>query len=826
MSALLFWQPNHVYPPLSYIFDGTGNIQFSSAGGTSGTVLPTWSMGTTHDGSVTWVFIGFGGKIFELQKQYNQIGPYFESLTDAISYSRGSIDAGKYVLLNTVGQLDASMGGGGGGSPPGSSDFAYITTGLNDSATMTVGTGAMITVSGDGVVESTELATSGSPVNVSLSTPPSHAGQLLISQPGNVTAVWADPLVQGLYPPSTRTDTGNAGGPINPVLIGGSDYAGSPELWNIKVDSSGNIYIGGTVTVSLVSTTITGTVAVTGAFYQATQPVSGSVSISNFPSTQAVTGTFWQATQPVTGAFYPATQPVSNAALSEMSFTNYGSPAVEALNTYVVNPISVAFPSSLAVTGTFWQATQPVSGSVSVSNFPATQAVTGTVSVSNLSFTNYGSPAAEGLNVYVLNPLSVTFPASLPVTQSTSPWVVSLASTAITGNVAVTGAFWQATQPVSGSVSVSNFTFTNYGSPAVEAANVYVVNPVTFPASVTVAGTVAVSNFPATQAVTGTFWQATQPVSNANLSFTNYGSPLVEGLNVYVLNPSSSAISGVIEVSATTAPNSSGNPLYVDVTNTVPVTGTFWQASQPVSNAALSEMMFTPYGSPPCTALSVYVVNPVSITGTVATSVSNFPSSQPVTGTFWQATQPVRDVNLSYTPYGSPAVEAANVYVVNPSSSTISGIIQVSATTAANASGNPLYMELTDSVHVATIKAASTAALSTDTALVVTESGSTTSSLPAQTAVSGGSPASLVGPILILAANTARRECIIVNTGTTVIYLALGQTPTTAAYAIPLSSCSTANDGTGGSFVSDVWKGSISAISSASGGTVVVTELT
>jgi hypothetical protein len=39
----------------------------------------------------------------------------------------------------------------------------------------------------------------------------------------------------------------------------------------------------------------------------------------------------------------------------------------------------------------------------------------------------------------------------------------------------VTGTFWQATQPVSGSVSVGNF--------------------------------------PATQAVTGTFWQATQPVS-------------------------------------------------------------------------------------------------------------------------------------------------------------------------------------------------------------------------------------------------------------------------------------------------------------------------
>jgi hypothetical protein len=51
-----------------------------------------------------------------------------------------------------------------------------------------------------------------------------------------------------------------------------------------------------TVPVTLASTTITGNVAVTGTFYQATQPVSGTVAVSNFPASQAVTGTFWQAT--------------------------------------------------------------------------------------------------------------------------------------------------------------------------------------------------------------------------------------------------------------------------------------------------------------------------------------------------------------------------------------------------------------------------------------------------------------------------------------------------------------------------------------------------
>jgi hypothetical protein len=60
------------------------------------------------------------------------------------------------------------------------------------------------------------------------------------------------------------------------------------------------------------------TFAVTGTFWQTTQPVSGTF----WQATQPVSGTFWQTTQPVSGTFWQATQPVS---------------------------------------GTFWQATQPVS---------------------------------------------------------------------------------------------------------------------------------------------------------------------------------------------------------------------------------------------------------------------------------------------------------------------------------------------------------------------------------------------------------------------------------------------------------------------------------
>jgi hypothetical protein len=71
----------------------------------------------------------------------------------------------------------------------------------------------------------------------------------------------------------------------------------------------------------------------------------------------------------------------------------------------------------LPVSGTFWQATQPVSGAIS---FTAPQhVITDTTSVTNATL------SAETTKVIGT------------VNQGTSPWVVSLASTTITGNVTV-----------------------------------------------------------------------------------------------------------------------------------------------------------------------------------------------------------------------------------------------------------------------------------------------------------------------------------------------------------------------------------------------------
>ena len=120
------------------------------------------------------------------------------------------------------------------------------------------------------------------------------------------------------------------------------------------------------------------------------------------------------------------------------------------------------------------------------------------------------TPAADGTRNFVFSEFSMMWEQSaipLPISQSqvqvfdkalnasAATLVTDLSGITITANklqvggtVAVSN--FPATQPVSGSVSVSNL-----------------------PATQPVSGSVSVSNFPATQPVSGTFWQATQPVS-------------------------------------------------------------------------------------------------------------------------------------------------------------------------------------------------------------------------------------------------------------------------------------------------------------------------
>lgn len=103
---------------------------------------------------------------------------------------------------------------------------------------------------------------------------------------------------------------------------------------------------------------------------------------------------------------------------------------------------------------------------------------------------------------------------------------------------------------------------------------------------------------------------------------------------------------------------------------------------------------------------------------------------------------------------------------------------------------------------------------------VVSLPTSSTTTAPAQSAVG-----TVAGQLL--ASNASRKRAMMQNTGTTVIKIALGATdPTQTAYHVALAPGAATDDGKGGVYIDEMWTGRIAAISSAAGGTVVVTELT
>jgi hypothetical protein len=80
---------------------------------------------------------------------------------------------------------------------------------------------------------------------------------------------------------------------------------------------------------------------------------------------------------------------------------------------------------------------------------------------------------------------------------------------------------------------------------------------------------------------------------------------------------------------------------------------------------------------------------------------------------------------------------------------------------------------------------------------------------------------------LILAANPKRKGFMVQNTGTTVIKLTFGPTsPTQDAYHVAVKGGTAGNDGLGSLYYDSGWVGEVRAISSAAGGTLVLTEFT
>jgi hypothetical protein len=131
--------------------------------------------------------------------------------------------------------------------------------------------------------------------------------------------------------------------------------------------------------------------------------------------------------------------------------------------------------------------------------------------------------------------------------------------------------------------------------------------------------------------------------------------------------------------------------------------------------------------------------------------------------------------------------------------------------------------------NVPAVKGSSTSPVAADNSLVVSLSPNSAQFATSTTAttLTGTNPQTIgTSSSAVVNATPSRKEITITNTGTTVIFLGLGQTPTNTSYHVALAGCTVANDGTGSTYTSDIWKGAINAISSAGGGLLNVAELT
>jgi hypothetical protein len=132
-----------------------------------------------------------------------------------------------------------------------------------------------------------------------------------------------------------------------------------------------------------------------------------------------------------------------------------------------------------------------------------------------------GDPAVRVLS-NIQGDITITGDVTIPGTVTVSSTAEDPVHTHIT-EIGTSGILDVPYMPIQGTVSIGSDGTVSLSANTLSALE-----------NITVSGSVSVSNFPATQAVTGTFWQATQPVSIATMP-------------------------------------------------TTPVTGTFWQTTQPVS---------------------------------------------------------------------------------------------------------------------------------------------------------------------------------------------------------------------------------------------------
>jgi hypothetical protein len=512
--------------------------------------------------------------------------------------------------------------------------------------------------------------------------------------------------------------------------------ADTPPPGTVKIkDSSGNAIdaTGGSLNVN-----VTGT--------SATQPVSGSVSVTNFP-----------ATQPVSAASLPLPAGASTSALQTS-----GNSSLSSIDTKLGGTLSVdASGHTVPVSGTFWQATQPISASSLP--LPAGAATAANQATANSSLASIdskltspltantnlrdGSGNAIGSSGGALNVAITSGGGTNPSVGATGAAVPASAnflgaqdgSGNLLGLRASTGGALKIdgsgfTQPVSGSVSVSNF-----------------------PGTQTVSGSVSVSNFPATQPVSaaslplpsGASTSALQTSGNSSLSSLDSklpakGQAAMAASTPVVIASDQSAIPITGSITATNSANgntgsavpaqatqvagsdgtnlralkvSSAGVLSVDGSAvTQPVSGTFWQTTQPVSAASLplpsgaSTSALQTTGNTSLSSIDSKIPASLTVSST-RLLVDGSGVTQPVSGTFWQATQPVSAASLPLPSGAATSAKQPALGTAGSASADVISIQGITGMTAVKVDGSAVTQPVSGTVGVSGTVAVSAASL-------------------------------------------------------------------------------------------------------------------
>jgi hypothetical protein len=322
-----------------------------------------------------------------------------------------------------------------------------------------------------------------------------------------------------------------------------------------------------------------------------------------------------------------------------------------------------------------WQLTATRAGFVNLRDATGTEIGTPTTPIRSAPDSTIWAMTGTSANVNVSN-------TSIGVTQSTSPWVVSNGGTFavqltgatnninnISGTISLpTGAATSANQPSNAAAASTTTGQTgNLAMGAVTTAAPAYTTATTNNLSLTTAGALRVDGSAVTQPVSGTFWQTTQPVSGTvtatqggtwNITNVSGTVSLPTGASTSANQPSNAGIgsttsgqTGTLAMGAVTTGNptyttAQTSPLSLDTSGALRVnviagsggggtSSSFGSAFPATGTAAGAEYLSTP----PTLTNGQMVAFQTNVSGSL--KVDGSAVTQPVSGTFWQATQPV-----------------------------------------------------------------------------------------------------------------------------------------------------------------------------------------